>query len=195
VVCKVEKEVQILWYTFFIVILTFYLTGKRKFSEERDMKNILKVIMILILGITTAYSDEEEVVKKVVYNLTTGDITKIEKKLIGGVIAHTTYYQNKLEALDVIVVVHGDAYKFFMKDLNNTAYAYDPKLVKVQKELGKRLGTLAKQYGVKFQVCESGVKHRKLNPKAFYPFTSMVHNAAIGLIDAQNDGYAYLSIK
>jgi len=92
------------------------------------------------------------------------------------------------------VVIHGDAYKFFMKDLNNTAYKYQKALVSKQKELEKRLSSLAKQYDVKFFVCEVGVKSRNLNPKAFYPFVSMVHNAGIGLIDAQNDGYAYLGV-
>jgi len=157
------------------------------------MKRIAKLLMVALLSVGTLQADEE-VVKKVVYNLTTGDIHQIERRLIGGIIAHTTYYQNKLEELEVQVVIHGDAYKFFMKDLNNTAYAYQPNLVAKREELGKRLGSLAKQYGVEFLVCESGVISRKLNKKAFYPFVSMVHNAAIGLIDAQNDGYAYLSV-
>jgi len=149
--------------------------------------------MIVALSMS-ALQAEEEVVKKVVYNLTTGDVKDIEKKLIGGIIAHTTYYQNRLEELEVQVIIHGEAYKFFMKDLNNTAYAYQAKLVEKKADLEKRLGTLAKQYDVKFLVCESGVVSRKLHKKAFYPFVSMVHNAAIGLIDAQNDGYAYLGI-
>ncbi len=150
--------------------------------------------MIVALSMS-ALQAEEEVVKKVVYNLTTGDVKEIERRLIGGIIAHTTYYQNKLEELEVRVIIHGDAYKFFMKDLNNTAYAYQPKLVEKRVDLEKRLGTLAKQYDVKFLVCDSGVVSRKLNKKAFYPFVSMVHNAAVGLIDAQNDGYAYLAIE
>lgn len=157
------------------------------------MKKIMQIIMMIVLSMSVVHSDEE-VVKKVVYNLTTGDIKQIERRLIGGIISHTTYYQNKLEELDVIVIVHGDSYKFFMKDLNNTAYAYQPKLVEKSKELQKRLSSLSKQYNVKFFVCEAGVINKKLNPKAFYSFVSMVHNAAIGLIDAQNDGYAYLAI-
>jgi len=157
------------------------------------MKKILQFIMIMMLALNVVQSDEE-VVKKVVYNLTTGDLKQLERRLIGGIIAHTTYYQNRLEELDVRVIIHGDSYKFFMKDLNNTAYAYQPDLVAKKSDLQKRLGSLSKQYNVKFLVCEAGVINKKLNPKAFYPFVSMVHNAAIGLIDAQNKGYAYLSI-
>jgi len=157
------------------------------------MKKIFDILVLIALSLSTLQSDDE-VVKKVVYNLSTGDINKIERLLIKGIVAHKTYYQNKLEELDVRVVIHGDSYKFFMKDFNNTAYAYQPKLVEKQKEIGVRLSSLHKQYGVKFLVCEAGVIKKKLNKKAFYPFISMVHNAAIGLIDAQNEGYAYLSI-
>ena len=158
------------------------------------MKNIVAVIIIIVSLISSVQAQEEEESKKVVYNLTTGDISKLEKNLISGIVSHTTYYQSKLEELEVRVVIHGDAYKFFMKDLRHSAYAYQPELVAKQGELEKRLSTLAKQYNVKFFVCEVGVKQRKLNPKAFYPFVSFVHNAAIGLIDAQNAGYAYLAI-
>ena len=157
------------------------------------MKTILKLIIIVLLS-TNALQSDEDVVKKVVYNLTTGDLKQLEQRLIGGVISHSTYYQSKLEELDVRVIIHGDSYKFFMKDLNNTAYVYQPKLVAIKDDLEKRLGSLSKHYNVKFFVCEVGVKNRKLNPKAFYPFVSMVHNAGIGLIDAQNEGYAYLAI-
>jgi len=133
------------------------------------MHQFVKLIMIVLLSMGTLVADEE-VVKKVVYNLTTGDIRQLERRLIGGIVAHTTYYQNKLEELKVRVVIHGDAYKFFMKDLNNTAYAYQPLLVEKKDALAKRLGTLSKQYGVEFFVCEAGVVSRKLNKKAFYPF-------------------------
>jgi len=161
------------------------------------MQKIAAIIgMIILLCISTLEaSEQEQTSKKVVYNLTTGDITRLENSLIGGIISHTTYYQSKLQELEVRVIIHGDAYKFFMKDLNNTAYAYQPNLVEKKPTLEKRLSSLAKQYNVTFFVCEIGAKHRKLKKKAFYPFVSMVHNAAIGLIDAQNDGFAYLDIK
>ncbi len=152
-----------------------------------------KFIMIVFLG-SSLFGNDEEVVKKVVYDLTTGDVEQLQRRLIKGVIAHKTYYQSKLQELDVRVVIHGDAYKFFMRDVNNTVYAFDSKLLSKKEELGKRLYSLSKQYGVQFYVCEAGVIQKKLSKKAFYPFVLMVHNAAIGLIDAQNDGYAYLPL-
>ena len=157
------------------------------------MKKIFSIALLLLF--TLPLFSEEEVVKKVVYDLTTGDLKRFETRLLSGIVAHKTYYQSKLEELDVIVVVHGDAYKFFMKDLRRTPYAKEKKLVAAQKELGKRVTALATQYGVKFLVCKIGTVERGLERKAFYPFVRFVHNAAIGLIDAQNSGYAYLPLR
>jgi intracellular sulfur oxidation DsrE/DsrF family protein len=137
---------------------------------------------------------EEEIVKKVVYDLTTGDIKRFEKRFISGIVSHKIYYQNKLEELDIIVIIHGNAYKFFMKNLKGTPYVKEKKLVAQHLLLGKRLFSLAKQYDVKFLVCKIGTIERKLDRKSFYPFVSFVHSAPIGLIDAQNKGYAYMPL-
>jgi len=159
------------------------------------MKRLAGFLILVLLGLTQQAVAEEEVVKKVVYDLTTGEIQRFETGLLSGIVAHKTYYHSKLEELDVRVVVHGRAYKFFMQDLNNTAFAFEKSLVAKKEALGKRLKTLARQYGVHFQVCLAGVKHRDLDTKAFYPFVTFVHNAAVGLIDAQNEGYAYLPLQ
>jgi len=157
--------------------------------------NFIYIGILLLLLSSYSMAKENQTEKKVVYDLTTSDIVMVEKRLIGSIISNHEYYQSKLQEYKVKVVIHGDAYKFFMQDLNNTAYAFDKKLVEKKSELGKRLESLSKLYGVEFEVCEVGVKSRTLNPKAFYPFVVMVHNAIIGLVDAQNDGYAYVPIN
>ena len=152
------------------------------------------VFWVLCLG-AVSLKAQEEVVKKVVYDLTTGDIRQFKAHLLGGIVAHKTYYQGQLAELEVRVVVHGQAYRFFMQDLNATPYVCDQVLVRDKEAIGKRLKTLATQYNVRFLICRVGAKHRKLPQKAFYPFVGFVENAAIGLIDAQNAGYAYLPLK
>jgi len=87
--------------------------------------------------------------------------------------------------LDVRVIVHGDGYKFFRNDMDSKEY----------KALAKRLYSLSKNYNVSFEICEAGVKERKLTAKNFYPFVSMVPNSTIGLIDAQNEGFAYIPLR
>ncbi len=158
------------------------------------MLKIFWALSLMLVSLQSLHA-EEEVVKKVVYDLTTGDLRRFEQRLLSGIVAHKTYYQSQLQELEVRVIVHGDAYKFFMQDLHATPYLHQHALVAQQAALGKRLRTLATQYGVRFLVCEVGVKKRKLRPKAFYPFVSFVHNAAVGLIDAQNAGYAYLPLR
>ncbi len=162
------------------------------------MKIFISSIFFYMLLVSSLFSQEiksDDVgIKKVVYNLTSSKINRIKTNLLSGIVAHTNYYNNKLQELKVKVIIHGGAYKFFMKDLNNTAYAFEPELVKQKLDLEKRLDSLAKQYGVEFYVCEVGVYKRKLNPKSFYPFVSMIKNASIGLIDAQSEGYSYLPL-
>ena len=141
-----------------------------------------------------ADDDEETIIKKVVYDLKSGKQKKIERTLLSGIVTHINHYEGEFQELEVRVVVHGDAYKFFLKDLNGTKYSSEKELVKTKDKLGQRLKSLAKNYGVKFFVCEVGAKGNKLKPKDFYSFVTMVPNSAIGLIDAQFEGFAYLPL-
>ena len=152
-------------------------------------------LLILLLSLLLSATESEPIVKKVVYDLTTGDLKKLEKNLLSGIVAHKNHYEGKLQELEVRVVIHGDSYKFFMSDLNGTNYNSQKDLVEVKEKLSKRLESLAKNYGVEFFVCEVGVKSRKLNSKAFYPFVEMVVNASVALIDAQYEGFGYSGLK
>ncbi len=158
------------------------------------MKKIINILIAISLSTALLQADSKTGVKKALYDLTTGNIKVLKKKLIHNIISNTKYYASKHEELKVRVVIHGDAYKFFMHDLNNTKYAYEPIIVKNQKELAKSFNNLVKNYHVKFWVCGAGMKHHNLKKEAFYPFVTVVHNAMTGLIDAQNDGYAYVPI-
>ncbi len=158
------------------------------------LKMILIICFFTVASLQPLWA-EETVVKKVVYDLTTGDLKRFERRLLSGIVAHKTYYESKLQELEVRVVIHGDAYKFFMHDLSGTPYLSQHGLVAAKATLGKRIKTLATQYGVHFMVCEVGTRERKLRKKAFYPFITFVRNAAIGLIDAQNAGFAYLPLR
>ena len=57
-----------------------------------------KLFLILALcGVLFA----EEGVKKVVFDLTSGKLEAIEKKVLSGIAFNKTHYENKLEKLDV----------------------------------------------------------------------------------------------
>lgn len=136
----------------------------------------------------------EEGVKKVVFDFTSGDLNTFEKKVLSGIAFNKTHYENKLEKLDVAIVIHGNAYKFFINDLKNSPYKHDAILVKAHDQLGKRLASMAKTYEVEFIMCESGMKSKKIDKSTLYDFVILTPSSTIGLIDKQNDGYAYVPV-
>lgn len=152
------------------------------------MKKI--ILLLAFMGMLQA----DEGVKKVVMDLTTGDLHTFEQKVLKGIVAHKTHYNGTLQELEVAVVIHGKAYKYFVKDPANSVYKDDKKLIEMHSDLQKRIATMADTYEVTFLMCKSGMLKQKLETKDIYPFVMMVPNAAIGLIDKQNDGFAYLPV-
>lgn len=150
-----------------------------------------KLYFLLILIFSISFAEENP---KAVINLTTGDLTRFEGYLLSGVANSAEYYKNNLKELKVVVVIHGDAYKFFIKDLKNSPYKDDTKLLEKQKEIEARLSNLVNNYGVKFVMCKQGMLGRKIDPKSLYPFVELVENAFIALVDWQNKGYAYIPL-
>ena len=141
-----------------------------------------------------SFLNAEEGIKKVVFDLTTGNIKTFEKKVLSGIAHQKSYYESNLEELHVAVVIHGDAYKFFIKDLTHSPFKDDAQLIKEQQQLGKRLSTMADTYDVEFLMCEAGMKSLKIGKENIYSFVKTVPNSTIGLINKQNEGYAYIPI-
>ncbi|MDD5718002.1 MAG: DsrE family protein [Sulfuricurvum sp.] len=137
----------------------------------------------------------EEGVKQVAFDLTTGDIETFEKKVLQGIAYHKSYYEGKLEKLEVAVVIHGKAYKFFVKDLKHSPFNKDQKLLAVHDELAKRIAALAHTYEVEFLMCEATMKKLGIDKSNVYDFVKLTPNSTIGLIDKQNDHYAYIPIQ
>jgi uncharacterized protein len=150
-----------------------------------------KWLLILVLsGILFA----EEGVKQVVFDLKTGDVVTFEKKVLKGIAFEKSYYEGKLEKLDVAVVIHGDAYKFFVKDLKNSPYKNDVNLAKIHDEFSKRIAAMADTYEVEFLMCEATMRALKIDKSNVYDYVKLTPNSTIGLIDKQNEHYAYIPI-
>lgn len=137
----------------------------------------------------------EEGVKKVVFDLTTGDPKVFEKKILSGIVHQKSHYEGKLQELEVAIVIHGGAYKFFVKNLQNTEFKNDKELVEKQSELAKRLASLVETYEVSIYMCDIGRRAHKLDKTNIYDYVEFVPNSTIGLIDKQNEGYAYIPIE
>lgn len=151
-----------------------------------------KTLLSLLLLISFLQADEENL--KVVYDLTTKDIAKIEQNILKGIVAHKIYFQKDFKELDVTVVIHGGAYRYFVKDPSTTIYKNDKELIKNYAELKKRLASLADTYDVEFLMCGVGMRHNKMQEKDIVPFVTVIPNSSIGLIERQNQGYAYIPV-
>lgn len=148
---------------------------------------------LLILTLTASLLAEDGV-KKAVFDLKTGSIETFEKKVLQGIAFHKTHYEGNLEKLDTAVVIHGDAYKFFIKDLKNSPYKNDKKLDAVHDQLSKRITTMSSTYEVEFLMCEATMRALKIDKSNVYDFVKLTPNSTIGLIDKQQEGYAYIPI-
>lgn len=152
----------------------------------------MKVFLSLLMLFGFLFADSDG--KKLVISLTAGDVTNFEKKILSAIVANKTYYQNSLQEIDIAVVIHGGAYKFFVKDLNDTKFKTDTKLLKVFSDIKKRTATLAETYDVEFLMCGVGMKNHNIDKSQLAEYVKVIPNSTIGLIDKQNDGYAYVPV-
>ena len=132
--------------------------------------------------------------KKVVFDLTLGDQKEFEQKVLIGIVKNINYYESNMQELDVAVVIHGDSYKFFIKNLSTSPYEKDHELMSVRESFETRLKSLADNYKVKFYICQAGMNHLKILKENIYDFVTPVATPTIALIDKQNEGYAYIPV-
>lgn len=152
-----------------------------------------KIILMLVIFFGLVHAEDESA--KVVFDLTTKNLAKFEKNIIKGVVINKGYYESSFKELEVTVVIHGGAYRFFVKNIDNTIFKDDKKLVKVYATLKKRLKSLSETYEVEFLMCGAAMKRNKLTKKDIVEFVKIIPNSTIGLIDKQNEGYAYLPVR
>lgn len=154
------------------------------------MKNSIKILVLILLSTTLSLAQPA----KVVYDLTSGEIMTIKHKLIRSLTAVAKHYASKKEHVEIMVVISGDAYKFFIEDLESSPYAKDEEVEAIQMSFKSGLEALHTVYGVTFNMCQSGMNARKIEKKSLYEFVNADMMKSVYLINAQNDGYAYLPI-
>ena len=154
------------------------------------MKLFIILVISVFLNMGVLYAES----LKVVYDLTTGDSKKIEKQLLGSVKAVAKYYASEKITLKVIVVISGDAYKYFIDELDFSPYASDVDAANAEKLFKPRLAELNDVYGVTFFMCSNGMRARKIDRDMLYKYVHADLMKSVYLIDAQNNGYAYMPI-
>jgi intracellular sulfur oxidation DsrE/DsrF family protein/Ca2+-binding EF-hand superfamily protein len=130
---------------------------------------------------------------KVVYDLRTGEAKNINSKL-ESIKAVANHYIDKKSDYKIAVVIGGDAYKFFVDDLQFSPYDKDAELKALKPEIEPKIRELAEGYDVNFTMCDVGIEYRAIPEDALYNFVEAKKTRSIYLIEFQNDGYAYIPI-
>jgi intracellular sulfur oxidation DsrE/DsrF family protein len=152
-----------------------------------------KIILFLLLSLLILQAEEPSA--KVVYDLTTKNLKNFELRILKAIVANKSHYESKLRELDVTVVIHGGAYRFFTINPKSTIFKEDKELIKNYEELAKRIKTMADTYDVEFLICGAAMSKNKLKKEDIYKFVTIIPNSTIGLIDRQNEGYAYIPVR
>ncbi len=152
---------------------------------------LLLISFFLLSGFSLASASE---VRKVVFDLTTGDIERIEARIVDNIKFLSKHYKKQGVGFKAVVVISGKSYKYFIKDLKNSPYKDDLELAKAQKILAPLFKQLAEKYDVRFDMCGPGMRSRKIKAETLYDFVHTDKMKYVYLIDWQNLGYAYLPI-
>ena len=150
-----------------------------------------RYLLLIICSGVLLFGDD---IHKVVYDLTTSSVKKFEKNILKGVVFNKGLYEKRFEELKVSVVIHGEAYRFFVKNVDTTRFKKDMILHNEFEILKKRIRSLHENYDVEFLMCGAGMSKYHLKPKDIVAFVKIIPNSTIGLIDKQNEGYAYIPV-
>ena len=154
------------------------------------MRMIKSVVLGLLLSLTSLMAAEQ----KAVFDVTSGDVAKIEKHLIKTIEGLADYYKANDVDFKAVVVISGSAYKYFVQDLDNSPFKGKIKVARAQKRLEPLLEKLHTKYGVEFDMCKAGMKARNIEKKVLYDYVKTDLNKSVYLIKWQNNGYAYLPV-
>ncbi len=133
--------------------------------------------------------------QKIVIDLTTDDLETVKTRLLGGLPGTARYFKQKGDSVEIAVVIHGGAYKFFVANLENTKFWADEQLANAQEELKEKLADLRKEYGITFEMCKVGMQRRGILSEDIYNFVTPIQSAMVGLVKWQNLGYAYVPVN
>jgi intracellular sulfur oxidation DsrE/DsrF family protein len=151
----------------------------------------VRYVLLIILLATTLLSAET---KKFLVDLTTGDMETFTTRFLAGVPGTTDYFAKAGDTVEIAVVIHGDAYRFFVANLENTRYWADEQLANEHEAIQKRLAEIRKNYAVTLEMCQVGMNKRGILSADIYPFVTPIKSAMTGLITWQNNGFAYIPI-
>ena len=129
-----------------------------------------KIIVTFLLSLTLLYATEY----KVVFDLTSGDEKRIQKKLISNLAQMRKFYQNRGDTLRSAVVISGDSFKFFDKNAHT-------KLSLNLKELSRA--------GTEFKICSAGMRRLHIPETSILDYVSQEFNSESSMMEYLDEGY------
>jgi intracellular sulfur oxidation DsrE/DsrF family protein len=147
---------------------------------ENPMRTLILALFAVLAAPFAALATEAPAETRVVVDLTTGDAGRFEARLVEALPKLRAHYAEQQRPLNAVVVVHGDAYKFFLKD--------GP----LSPDRAAALAALAKD--VRFEVCLVGMARKGLKMEQFVPWVHGAKSASIALIDYQHAGHALVTV-
>ena len=155
----------------------------------RIIKNLLPGL--LLMSVAAMASAQE---RKLVYDLKLGDADQIVSALLNDIKYNAAHYEERGIDFQAAVVISGQAYRFFVEDIENSPFKDDPELPSIQEKFRPILEELVEEYGVEFNMCVVGMQRQNLTADALYPFVDATKSQPIYLADYQAAGYAYLPL-
>ena len=152
----------------------------------------MRFLMVMMLMAWHLHAGD---VKRVVFDVTTADLKRFEQIVFEATKSHTEHYAAQGKAFRAVFVIHGEAYRFFLKKLEGTRYEEDRALQARRAEFEQRFSTLVDSYDVTFEACSIGMAKRRIAPADLYPFVTPIFSATSGLIEWQEKGYAYVPVE
>ena len=154
------------------------------------MRLITTVVLAFLFSFSVLFAAEQ----KAVFDLTTGDAATIEKHLVKNIEGLARYYKANDITFKTVVVISGNAYKYFVQDIEHSPFKGEAELVGTQKKLAPLLAKLHREYQVEFDMCQAGREARNIDMKVLYDYVQSDKNKSVYLIMWQNRGYAYLPV-
>ena len=149
-----------------------------------------KIMIFLVLTTVSMYATDHNI-HKAVFDLTSGNSKVLKDKVVWNIRMISDKMKDQNKTLKSIIIISGDAYKFFIKDLKNSPYN-TADVITAQQSLEPILSDLQKNYDVQFHMCSAGMKKRNISPVTLYPYVEHKNNKVHYLIEAQNNGFAYI---
>lgn len=129
---------------------------------------------------------------KVLLDVNTGNPKVFEKELLSKVSQIHSYYASEGNKVKIVVLISGNAYKFFLKDTEHTLYGLNKNFTELREDIQSRLRRFSSEYDIIFLACEKGMQRRNLKTEQLLDFVLLSYSHTIALISWQNKGYAYI---